>query len=189
MGAAAVPLMVAGGITSAYSQYQEGKAQNDYYKYLAANKRTEANLVRQQGTQAATMAEGQGSIEATTARRKENELIGSQKAASGANVGGGSVTSADILSDTLDKAKMDQLAIKYNADNVAWKAENDAKTQAWALENEATGYETAGKQAKFSGKIGAFNSLLGSAGQVAGYNYRKSPYQKKSNGRYQLGDF
>jgi hypothetical protein len=168
MGAAAIPLMIAGTASSAYGSYQEGLAQSGYYKYLANNSRMKAALVQNQAKQEMTFAEDQGARESQIALRNTKQVEGAQTVAAAENVGGGSVTSADIARDTFDKAHLDQMAIKYNADVKAWRAQNQGNLEAWNLNNEAQGYDFAARNAKITGKRNAFNSLLSGSSQVAG---------------------
>jgi hypothetical protein len=167
-----------GGATSAYGQYQSGLAQQSYYNYLSSNATKEAGMVREQGAEAVTMAQNEGAYKTTMLNRKVAQESGAQTAQEGANMGGGSGTAADIAGDTFDKAKMDQLAIKYNADMTSWKATNDANRQAWNLENQAKMDSIAGENAKSAGKSAAFNTLLSSAGQMAGTWYKGQNYRK-----------
>lgn len=170
----------AGAVTSAFGAYTQGLAQSNYFKYLAANSRTEAGLVTREGQQQATLAENAGAEESKISARKTLELQGAQTAASGANVGGGSGTTADIAADTINKSRLDQLAIKYNADVQAWNSTEGAKLRAFSLNREAAGYDVSAGAAKSAGKMGAFNSLLSGAGQIASTWYQNQPFAKTS---------
>lgn len=164
---AAMAIQGAGAVSSAAGSYYGGLAQKNYYDYVANQNEKAAGQVRKQGEQAATMAENKGAQDTNLLNRKVAEFEGAQAAGAGANIGGGSVTTADIAKDTFNKAKMDQLSIKYNADIQAWKSTNDAQLKAYELEQEAAGQRLAGKAAKKAGKIGMINDLLSGAGQVA----------------------
>lgn len=188
MGVGAVMAVQAvGGATSAYGAYQQGLAQSNYYKYLATNSRQQADLVKKQGDLQATMAENAGAEESKMQQRKGSQLEGAQAAAIGANMGSGSGTAADIVTDTFNQEKLDSMAIKYNADLKAWTAENDATNRAWALNREAGGYDIAAAGAKANGKQAAFNDLLGSAGQVASTWYMNKFYSP-TNGTARIFD-
>lgn len=179
MGAAgpAIGLQAAGTAVGAYGSYTEGVAQKDYYNALAVNSRRKADSVRLRGDAESHAAQDKGSYESKLARKKESELVGSQKVALAANIGAGSVTAADITKDTFDKARLDQLAIKYNADLKSWAAKSKAAMDAYDLEEAARGYERAGKAAKQAGKQNAFNSLLSGSGQVASTWYTANRYR------------
>lgn len=176
MGAAAIPLMIAGTASSAYSSYQEGLAEKNYYDYLAKNSRMEAGLVRKRGDQESTFAQDQGLRETKSLSRKVKQVEGAQTAAAAASGVAGSVTAQDIALDTFNKSKMDELNVRYNADQESWKAVNDASLKAFELENQARGYEYAGKAAKKTGIRRGFNSLLGGAGQVSSQWYMANKF-------------
>jgi hypothetical protein len=164
---AAIAIQAGGAVSSAYGSYTQGLAQKNYYDYLAGQSERTAGLVRRQGEQAVTMAQDYGLSQTKELKRDVAQVEGAQAVGAGANVGPGSVTTADIAKDTFNKAKLDELAIKYNADMESWKATNDAAMKAYELEQEAAGYRLVGKAAKKAGKWGAFNDLLSGAGQVA----------------------
>lgn len=176
MGGAAMGMQAAGGVMGTYGSYENGMAQSDYYKYLASQNRTQAGLVQQQADQQSNIDEDQGAFELKMQTRKTQEIEGAQTAAEGANGTAGGATSADIASDTFDKAKLDQMAIKHNADMKVWQTQNQAKLQEWNLQNEASGNEAAAKEAKRAGKVGAVTSLIGGAGQTANTWGKNKPY-------------
>lgn len=179
-------MAVSGGV-QAYGQVQEGKSVDKMYQYKAALARQNAELTRKQ-VEAEKIAVGEtaeSNITATQGAAAEESkrlassitvLTGAQKATIGA-LGIGGVTAADIAESTFDKARLDQLAIRYNA-NVRsyqfkeqakqdiWRTEEEAKSRIWALGSEATQYEFAGKSAKRAGKTKAFGTLLSTAATV-----------------------
>jgi hypothetical protein len=164
---AAMAIQGAGAISSGFSSY---------YGDVASQEEKAAGSVRKQGEQSATLAENAGLEKTKLLNRNVAEVEGAQAAGAGANVGGGSVTTADIAKDTFNKSKMDQMAIKYNADIEAWKSTNDANLKAYEMEQEAAGQRLAGTAAKKAGKIGMFNDLLSGAGQVASTWYLNKLY-------------
>lgn len=165
--AAVTSLQVAGAVTSGFGQYQQGLAESNYYKAASSAKRKEADLTLRQGEQEATMAENEGASQSKLLAIKQAELNGKQAAAIGANGQAGSSSSADVVSDTLSKEKMDQLAVKYNADIQSWNATNNSKIKSYALNRDAEMDSISSTASKNAGKIGAFNSLLSGSGQVA----------------------
>ena len=171
MGAAvAVPaaFAAAGSLIGATGAYEEGQSKSAYYEYLAQNSRTEAGLVQKQADQESTLAQNTGAQQSLNERRQAAEVTGAQQAAEGASGTAGSVTSTDVSNDTFNKVKLDQMAIKYNADVQSWKAEQEAKLKEFELGREASGYGIAAKGARQAGRMGAFNSLLSGASQVSG---------------------
>ena len=79
---------------------------------------------------------------------------------------GGSVTAANIATDTFTKQQMDQMTLQYNSNVKAWNITNQANAQEWGLGVEATQDQYAAKNAAIAGDIGAGTTLLGSAAQV-----------------------
>lgn len=165
--AAVMGIQAASAGYSAIASYNQGLAQKNYYDYAAKQSDKQADLAIQQGTQAADAARDVGAETTKSFKRQAARLEGAQRVAIGANLGGGSKTAEQIVADTFDKEKMDEMAIKYNADVEAWRAANEANLKAFDLRSQAEGQRIAGKEAKRAGKIGAINDLLSGAGQVA----------------------
>lgn len=77
------------------------------------------------------------------------------------------VTAEDIANDTFNKQRLDELAIRYNADVKSWETNTQAANQNWAAQTQANQYRYAAKNAKHAGKIAAFTTLLGTATSTA----------------------
>ena len=186
---------IAGGV-QAYGQNEAGKAESAMYRSQASNASMQAKLAREAAEQnkkfIAQNAESNiaavqldASMKAKQVEDATNRLTGTQKATSAAmGVGGGSVTQADILADTLDRKTMDQIAIRYDADattvNISedanykmWGIENDTKNLEWALDVQRGQYEQAAKNSKKAGQIQALGTILSTASSTAamGVNY------------------
>lgn len=180
-------MAVSGGV-QAYGQVQQGKAQSAQYRYQAGvtaqkiaqeKALTEKNiaLTKRTAEQNRIMTSIEAAEESKTQARKATELKGTQKAAMG-KMGISGVTAEDIVGTTFDKAKLDQLAIQYNADlkswgtneemkNRIWGLRNQSKMDIWALEEEKKSYGYASKYAKKAGYLSATNTLLGTAASMA----------------------
>ncbi len=168
MGAAGVATQAAGGLFAAYGANEEGKAQKRYYDYMAAQDEQAAVRTIQQGEVQSGLFQDKGLDETKIFKDKTAQTFGAQDAASAASGVAGSVTAQDVARDSFDRAKMDELAIRYNADSGSWAAKTEAANKAWELRQSAAGKKAAGKNARYAGKMNAISSLLGSAGQVAG---------------------
>jgi len=140
-----IVLQAYGGFSSARQQQSAGQQENRYYNYLADISENNAGLVQDQAAR-----------DTLQLRREANRTIGSQRAAMAAN-GVSGVTAEDVITDTLSEADIDASAIRYNADMKTYNARV-----------EAAGYRTKGAQAKASGDVTAYNTLLGTATSVAG---------------------
>ena len=95
---------------------------------------------------------------------KSAEISASQRAALAANgipLYGG--TAADIGLDTANKTKMDELAIRFNADTKSWETNQQARDFNWQSQNQAQQYRYAGQNAKRAGKANAFSTILSTA--------------------------
>lgn len=169
----------AGGV-SAYSQYQQGAAQNRYYKQMAANSEIEAGYALAEGEQALKVGRQQSKAVQDTAsyqgkqlKESQAEFSAAQRAIMAAN-GVTGVTAEDISNSTFNKQQLDEMALRYNADVKSWEVNTDAsyknqskKYQAWQSNIQAGQYQYAGKAAKYSGQVGAFTTLLATAASVA----------------------
>jgi hypothetical protein len=84
-----------------------------------------------------------------------------------ASLGIGGTTATDIAAETFDKAKIDELAIRYNADVAAWEAINTGKNAAWTLRSEASQYDIASRNIKKASQINTLTTVLNTAASVA----------------------
>ncbi len=184
---AATAAAAAGGMQM-YGQYQEGKATAQMYNYQAALNYQEAatrrkyaeeqkKAINEAAVANITLEQTAAGLESARLMRDVSQLTGKQKAAIGA-LGIGGVTAEDIAIDTFDKARLDQLAIRYNANVQSWQIREQAKRdiwtlgeevkqKTWALESEAGQYRVAGKQARRAANIKMGATLLETAASVA----------------------
>jgi len=216
---AVTTIAVSGGM-QAYGQYQQGKAQAGMYNYQAALAVQEAETTRKYAEEQAKATKGYSDIQKTAiaeaaatnvsveqaaaaeeSRRLASDvgiLSGSQRVMMGA-LGIGGVTAADIVGSTFDKAQLDQMAIRYNANIKSWSIREQAKRdiwtlgegtkynlwslgeetklKTWSLKSQATQYRSAAKQAKTAGKRSSATTLLNTAASMAmaGTMMAKSP--------------
>lgn len=197
----AILTAVGGGLT-AYSQYATGASQKNYYDYMAQNATTEAGYARAEGEQALRAGELQSKLIQDTAAQQGKQLKTSQaefNASTRANLAASGVygvTAEDITKSNLSKEKMDELALRFNADTQSWQAitesryKNQAKQyQAWQSNVAADQYLYQGKAAKYAGKVNAFSTLLATAAAVGtmaagGLGGGNSGYTLKSGGSF-----
>jgi hypothetical protein len=191
-----VALTAAAGGVSAYGQYRQGKSQDQYYRYLADQNEREAEAARITAEQEAELAKQTGDLRSTIgqneAAQRAKELKGNVSTVKGAQraamaaMGIYGVTAEDILTDTTNKAKLDEANIRYNADINSWEAKRNADLEAWsarkgaadkgwALGNQASAYRLAGKQARSAAKINMVSSILGTAASITGGLSRLKP--------------
>lgn len=167
LAVAGLTAMAVGGVQKANSEKRAGKAQQQYYDYLAEQNEIEAASAEAVGQRNATMAQDAGSRELSKLKRGVMQFAATQIATGAANgIGGGSVTTADIAGDTFDKAKLDELTIRFNADSQAAEALDAGKYKAWDLRNQKTMNKISGKNASVAGKEAAKATLWNTAGSV-----------------------
>lgn len=185
---AAITLTAAAGGMAAYGQVQQGKVQQKMYQYQASLALQNAKLTREYAEQQKKSIEGaaesnitatQGSAAEESKRlaRDITQLTGTQRATIGA-LGIGGVTAADIAVSSFDRAKLDQMAIRYNANVKSWQYGEEAKSniwtlgeetkfKVWSLEEEAKQYGVAGKYARKAANIAATGTILSTAASMA----------------------
>lgn len=179
---ATVASVAAAGI-SAYGQMQQGKAANaaaqaqaDMQTYNAAVARNNQIIAKR----AADDARLRGEHQAIKVKQAADQLRGRQLAAfAGAGVDVDSDTAIDVMAETAEIGKIDELTVKANA-----------AREAMGFEQEAMGFErdavlgiasaganrSAGAFAQSSANLAAAGSLAGGLASVSGkwYNYSKT---------------
>lgn len=175
---------------SAYGSYAQGQAQKKMNQYNADVSNRQAEIDAQVAEQQEilnkrtaetniTLVQSDAAAQTKLARRNQALMEGETKgmlAKSG--IGGGSVTSADLLDSSFETAKIDREMIRYNADSKAyaiksgydvesWKLKTGIAFDKWNLKNQANQYGMAGKNAARAGSIGATTSVLQGASSIA----------------------
>lgn len=165
-----VTLMVAAGATKAYGQYQAGKAQDKYYRYLADQNDRQAEAEERTAEQKTSILQDQAAQRAKELKGDVSRVKGAQKAAMAA-MGLSGVTEEDIMKDTANKAWLDEQNIRYNADISSWAIKKEAAERDIALRNQSTLYRFAGKQARQAAAINMASTLLGTASSIVGMKF------------------
>lgn len=145
-------LTAASGLMTAYGQYQQGKYQSQVAKF---NQRVAQDQ--------AADAERRGAIEEANHAQRVRQLMGAQRAASGASgvqINTGSPLA--ILTDTAALGSVDALTIR----------ENTAR-EANAHRNQASLYGAEASNASRRGKSSAFSTVLTSGATLADRYYKK----------------
>lgn len=173
LGAVAAATTAAGGAYSASQQNQAGKSQQAYYNYIADQNKQAADYALKIGEARDTASQNQGALESAKHARDVASFSASQKAIMAANgLASDSVTATDITGDTFDKGKLDEMMIRYNADQRSWEAKTGAAYQSWDLNNQSTMNRFAGINARRAGAANANSTLFSTAASVAqmGFN-------------------
>lgn len=170
MGAAlpiALGLQVGSSLLAAKAAQDEGKASSRYYDMLGVNADQNADLALAGGDRASREIQDQAASDAGRLRTDVRRVQGTQDATLAANGVGGGATAEDIARDTSAKARLDELAISYNADAKSAEVRRNASIESSNLRFQAAGYRVAGANANVAGRQRAMLSLVGGASQVA----------------------
>lgn len=164
----AMAATAASGIYSANQQNKAGKEQQKYYDYIAKQNDLAADAAIKVGDERAKRIEDQGSQDLKKLKQNVAQFGAAQQVAQTANgVWGGSVTAADIAGDTFDKGMMDEIAIRFNADQAAADAKTEATYNAWDLRNQRDLNKISGINARRTGAANANSTLFSTAASVA----------------------
>ncbi len=164
--ATVVGLSVASGGFQAYNQYKQGVAESKYNNYLATQSENEGKAALAAGQKQSELVQDSAKEQGKSFKRGAAEFNSAQRAAMAA-MGVEGVTAEDVASDTFNKQRMDELAIRYNADVKSWETTTQAANQNWQSQEQAKQYRYAAKNAKQAGKTAAFTTLLSTAASTA----------------------
>ena len=153
---------IAGGATTAYSQYQSGQ----YQAKVAANNAMIQERLAEDALQRGDIAEQRHRQSVAQFQSQQRAAMG----ASGIDLGSGSAS--DILADTSMMGELDALTIRSNAEREAWSRRVGAQN-----------YRAQGRLARTTGRNQAIGTILSTGGKVAGQWYQmggatpSNPYQ------------
>lgn len=155
-------LTVASSIAQANAIKAEGEASQNYYNYLAQTNEQQALLSERTGRAQSKAVQDVQAIKGKQLKQSQAEFRSSQTAALAASgVGISSVTAMDIDRNTLTKQSLDENLLRYNADIQSYEAKTGAANQAYGLRSQASGYRTAGANAREVSRYEAGGTLLG----------------------------
>jgi len=175
-------MSLAGGISSAFEQYQSGKAQSSYYNYLSDTAKINEGLSSSEALSQREEIGAEENQKQIALTNRVNETVGAQKAAMVSGVGASSRSAQDIIGDTLNKGDLDEMALRLNADMAGKNAEISARAGAMNYGAQASGYQIAGINARGISTANQTSSLLGSAGSVANSWYMGQLYAGRGYG-------
>lgn len=164
---AAVALTASAAVGTAYSQYMQGKAQRSYYDFLSEQSLLKSRLASEAAEETAGYAQDEASRMNSNLNKAVKQIDASQKTAliaSGISLE--SVTAQDIANDTYGKQKLDEMAIRYNAELKGYQARKAAILTGVQAAAEAGGFQAAGNLAYGTGIANAQSSLIGGAGNA-----------------------
>ena len=157
------------GYLRAKAQKAEGKAQEAYYNYLAEQSRLEGDAALKIGQKQSELVQDVAKEEGKQLKKTQAQFNASQiaaMAASGVDVS--SVSAQDVVSSAYSEQKLDELALRYNADMRSWGVKTEASYKNWAANVQAGQYEYAGKHARVVSKIKQRSTLLDTVSSLFG---------------------
>lgn len=175
---AVMALQATGGIMQAQGQIKDGNSTNSYYRHMADLSEQQAELTKIASDRKISYIQEQAARDSVAVNNRARQVEGAQKVALAANgVGAGSSTAEDLALDSMNKEKLDELAVRYSAELSSFETQKAANVEALGLQSQAVGYRAAGKQAKTAAKVNAFNTLLGTATSMSSTAYQAKQYQ------------
>ncbi len=142
---AGMAMNIAGGISSAWSQFQSGKTNRELARFNANYQRLRADQARQAG--------GFAALRRAAISKQLTARIQSQQAASGTVVGAG--TNRLVTQAEENASASDEYMLELNADR-----------QATALKIQAAGQDLEGNMAQREGESKAISTLLSTGNQT-----------------------
>jgi hypothetical protein len=176
VGAVSVAASIAGSVMSAKGAADKAESDQKYYNHLADVAEANVGEVRQAGAFERQSITENVSRETQSNKVQTAQLMGKQNVAAAATGAGmGSVTSADIARDTINKSTLDEMYIRYQADTQKYLSAKKENKDVENLLEQARGYRAGGEAAKTAGGYQVAGTLLSGASQVASnlYNYKK----------------
>jgi hypothetical protein len=170
MGAAlpvAMGLQVGGALMSAQAAKDQGETSANYYDMLGLNSDLNADLTEKAGERAALGVGAKAAQDSEALRLSVKKAEGTQDAVLAANGAAGGATAEDIARSTRANARLDELALRYNAELKTGEIRRQAGLDASNQRIQGSGYRAAGGNARRAGNTNSILSLVGGATQVA----------------------
>lgn len=166
------------GVSSGVA-FEQAKMQGAYYRALADQNFREANMAIETADLQTTIFQNEAAARSKELKSEEKTLEGAQIAAMAA-MGIYGVTADDILKDSKNKAKLDEINLRYNADIQSWSARKEGRQEAWALRNQGELNLQARRNTLKAAKINMMaTTLLGANNSFNASSFGGSQYQKK----------
>lgn len=183
MGGAAIPAAISlgGAAYSADQQLKAGEVQSSYYGYLADTAKINSDLSDAEARVEKDQVGAQLSQDERTLKEGIDSTVATQKAATVTGVGASSRSAQHIISDTLDKGNLDEMALRLNADIKSKNIDINAATNRMNYGSQAAGYRMAGVNSGTTSRANARASLLQGAGAVAQSWYTGRQYARSQS--------
>lgn len=162
-----------GGIISAIGQNQKAQSNKRYNDFMASTADEQATEVRETSAIARRMITAGASRSSQKAAVTSKMALGAQRAAAAASgLGGGSVTAENLAIDEANKSVLDDIYIRFQADQQKAINERDELAQERGYARQAQAYRMAGDAAVAGGGWNTAGTMLGAASQAADIWYR-----------------
>lgn len=179
---AATALATSSTVGSALAQKYQGDMQESYYNFLAEQSRFKANLLKKEGEEQSQLIQYQASQLSKKLSENVRKTESTQRSAMISNgLDLGSVTAEDLINDTIHKASLDDMIIRYNADLAAYNAKKNAIYSSFDAYAQGAGQSLAGQIYGAAGNLGATNTLLSGASQTALNAYQIGQYSNSGS--------
>lgn len=166
---------------SFFSSNKQAEMQGKYYSFLADQSKLKADLLKKAGEEEVTYAQDEGARLSKDLAKNIKQLDAVQKTTMiSQGIELGSVTAEDIATDTLSKEKLDEMAIRYNADLKSYQARKSASLQALQAYGEAASLGLSGQMQSSATRLNAYSSLLGNASQISMQGYQLNKLDNKN---------
>jgi hypothetical protein len=176
IGIIGIGAQIAGGVMNAKAIADKAKSDQEYYNHLADVADENVVEVRKSAEYDRNAITQNSAREMQSNKTQTQQLMGTQTATVAANeIGGSSVTAMDVARDTINKATLDEMYIRLNADTQKYLITKKENADAKNLREQAKGYRAGGEAAKAAGQLSQAGNFLSTVGQVANsyYNYKR----------------
>lgn len=169
MGAAAAAIgvqaagSIIGGVFAAQGEKNEGLARQGYFELLASQAEGQAELVTLLGEKQSRAIQDSAAKNFTRFKRNIKRQKGAATAAIAAQGISGSATAEDIVRDAAESERLDELAIRFNADSQSDEVLQSARLRAVEFRSSAIQSRIAGESARRIGRERRTATLLSTA--------------------------
>ncbi len=168
-GAVAIKALgdIGGAIVTAQQQRAAGLARQGYFEFIARQAQGQANLAEIRGVQQSRAIQDAAAKNFTRFQRNIKRARGAQAAAIAASGLAGTVTAQDIALDAEASNRLDELAIRFNADSQSDEVLLASRLEAGRLRSDVIQNRFAGQEARRRGFALGRQTLLSAATTTA----------------------
>lgn len=167
LGMVGVGLNAFSGLFSAGMSIAQGNSTANYYNFLA--QQSEANIQFQKETEKmqATAIGNQAANQGAILAKQQNQFNAASTAQAAAQGIAGSVSQQDVMQSNLTQERLDELAIRYNADQAILSSRLQSKTAILQQQQQRDAHKAAAANASAEGWINGITKLISTGADVA----------------------